>query len=119
MPNYKAISGVFIALTVVFAATAGYLFAFPNPEIQTLTVVKTSTSTTTTTQSTPPPVPKDNPCLTPIPGDTLQLGRTYALAGEDTFTKDASVGSFAQGSVTDASYLTPIYTGDRGMGCRQ
>lgn len=80
------------------------------------TTTRTSTSITTTTQSTPPPVPNDNQCLMPIPGDTLQLGRTYTLAGEDTFTKDAPVGSFAQGYVTDASYLTPIYTGDHGMG---
>jgi hypothetical protein len=51
-----------------------------------------------------------------IPGDTLQLGRTYTLAGEDTFTKDVPVGSFAQSSVPDASYLKPIYTGDHGLG---
>ncbi len=80
------------------------------------TATPTSTSTTATT---PPPAPpsKASPCSTPIPGNTLQLGQTsYTLAGEDTFTKDAPVGSFAQGFVPDASYLTPIYTGDHGMG---
>ncbi len=77
----------------------------------------TSTSTTTTTTpAPPPPAAPHSPCSTPIPGDTLQLGRSYALAGEDTFTKDAPVGSFAQPDVPDASYLTPIYTGDHGMG---
>jgi hypothetical protein len=78
----------------------------------------TTTPSTSTTTTTPPPAPpsKASPCSTPIPGNTLQLGQTYTVAGEDTFTKDAPVGSFAQGSVPDASYLTPIYTGDHGMG---
>lgn len=77
-----------------------------------------TTPATTTTTTTPPPAPpsKASPCSTPIPGDTLQLDRTYTLAGEDTFTKDAPVGSFAQGPVSDASYLSPVYTGDHGMG---
>ena len=75
----------------------------------------TSTSTTTTTPSPAPPS-KASPCSTPIPGNTLQLGQTYTVAGEDTFTKDAPVGSFAQAKVPNASYLTPIYTGDQGMG---
>lgn len=86
------------------------------PAGATTTTTTTSTSTTTTT---PPPAPpsKPSPCSTPIPGNTLQLGQTsYTVAGEDTFTKDAPVGSFAQGKVPDASYLTPIYTGDHGMG---
>jgi hypothetical protein len=78
----------------------------------------TTTTSTSTTTTTPPPAPpsKASPCSTPIPGDTLQLGQTYTVAGEDTFTKDAPVGSFAQGHVPAASYLTPIYTGDHGMG---
>jgi hypothetical protein len=83
------------------------------------TTTTTNTSTTTTTTTTPPPAPpsKPSPCSTPIPGNTLQLGQTtYTVAGEDTFTKDAPVGTFAQGSVPDASYLTPVYTGDYGMG---
>ena len=71
------------------------------------------TATTTTPPSAPPL--KASPCSTPIPGDTLQLGQTYAMAGEDTFTKDAPVGSFAQASVP-ASDLNPVYTGDHGMG---
>jgi hypothetical protein len=78
----------------------------------------TTTTSTSTTTTTPPPAPpsKASPCSTPIPGNTLQLGQTYTMAGEDTFTKDAPVGSFAQSFVPDASYLTPIYTGDHGMG---
>ncbi len=79
----------------------------------------TTTSTTSTSNTTPSPAPSaptDGPCSTPIPGDTLQLGRTYTRAGEDTFTKDAPVGSFAQSNMPDASYLKPIYTGDHGMG---
>jgi hypothetical protein len=79
------------------------------------TTTTTSTSTTTTTPFPAPPS-KASPCSTPIPGNTLQLGQTYTVAGEDTFTKDAPVGSFAQGYVPNASYLTPIYTGDYGMG---
>lgn len=52
-----------------------------------------------------------------MPGDTLQLGRMYTLAGEDTFTKDAPVGSFAQAAtVPDANSLPVVYTGDHGMG---
>lgn len=76
----------------------------------------TTTNPSTATPSPAPSAPTDNPCPTPIPGDTLQLGRTYTVAGEDTFTKDAPVGSFAQSYVPDASYLKPIYTGDHGMG---
>jgi hypothetical protein len=38
------------------------------------------------------------------------------VAGEDTFTKDAPAGSFAQSNVPDDSDLQPIYTGDHGMG---
>ena len=82
----------------------------------TTATTTTGTSTTTTTPAPPPPPPTQNPCPTPIPGATLQLGRTYTLAGEDTFSKDAPVGSFAQSSVPDATYLTPIYTGDHRMG---
>jgi hypothetical protein len=52
-----------------------------------------------------------------MPGSTLRLGSTYTLAGEDTFTKTAPVGSFAQPDVvSDANLLEPIYTGDHGMG---
>lgn len=75
-----------------------------------------ATSASTTTSSPPPPVPKDNPCPTPIPGNIDHLGRTYSRAGEDTFTKDAPVASFAQSAVPNAGYLKPIYTGDHGMG---
>jgi hypothetical protein len=57
-----------------------------------------------------------NPCPTPPPGDTLTLGsHTYAREGWDTFTKDAHVGSFAQGYVADASLLHPVYVGDHGL----
>ena len=73
-------------------------------------------STTTTTPSPAPSAPTGSPCPTAIPGDTLQLGRTYTREGEDTFAKDAPVGSFAQSDVHDASLLKPIYTGDHGMG---
>ena len=86
------------------------------PAGTTTTTTPSTTSTTTTSQSPPPPPSKDNPCTTPMPGYTLQLGRTYSLAGEDTFTKDAPVGSFAQNNVPDANNLQPIYTGDHGMG---
>jgi hypothetical protein len=90
-----------------------------NPAPTSTGGTSTTTSGSTTTPAPPPPpapAPPQGPCPTPIPGDTLQLGRTYSLAGEDTFTKDAPAGSFAQPNVPNASYLSPIYTGDHGMG---
>ncbi|HEY2653985.1 MAG TPA: hypothetical protein VGI50_18830, partial [Solirubrobacteraceae bacterium] len=87
------------------------------PAGTTITPTPSGTSTTTSTPSSPPPPPKDNPCTTPMPGDTLPLGRTYTLAGEDTFTKDAPLGSFAQAAtVPDANALPVVYTGDHGIG---
>lgn len=52
------------------------------------------------------------PCPTSVPGVTQTLdGNTYKLEGEDTFTKDAPVGSFASTSMDQV-----VYTGDHGMG---
>ena len=70
----------------------------------------------TTNPSPTLPLPSTNPCPTAIPGNTLQLGKTFALAGEDTFTADAPAGSFAQSFVSSASLLAPVYVGDHGMG---
>lgn len=80
------------------------------------TTTTPSASTTTTIPSPPPPTRTESPCPMTIPRATVQLGRTYAREGEDTFTKDAPVGSFAQSDAPDASYLAPVYTGDHGMG---
>jgi hypothetical protein len=59
------------------------------------------------------------PCPLSIPGATQTLGgETYTLEGEDTFTKDAPLGSFAQSAsgIADANALPVVYTGDHGMG---
>ncbi len=49
MVNYRAVSMVFVLLTVIFAATSGYLLANPT------TTVSTTTVTGTTTSSAPAP----------------------------------------------------------------
>jgi hypothetical protein len=51
-------------------------------------------------------------CPVSVPGATQTLGNvTYNLEGEDTFTRDAPLGSFAS---TD--WTKTVYTGDHGMG---
>lgn len=58
-------------------------------------------------------------CPVAMPGATQTLdGHMYTLEGEDTFTKDAPPGSFAQSStgVPDANSLPVVYSGDHGMG---
>ena len=55
----------------------------------------------------------------PVPGASQTIGgHTYALEGEDTFTKNAPLGSFAQSpaGIADANSLPVVYTGDHGMG---
>lgn len=51
-------------------------------------------------------------CPVGMPGATQTVdGHTYSLNGEDTFTKDAPLGSFASSDVSQV-----VYTGDHGMG---
>jgi hypothetical protein len=51
-------------------------------------------------------------CSAGMPGATQTLdGHTYNLEGEDTFTKDAPLGSFPSND-----YNQVVYTGDHGMG---
>jgi hypothetical protein len=79
----------------------------------------TSTTSTSTTSTPPPPPPSNGSCPGPPPGASQTLAtHTYALEGMDTFTKAAPTGAFAQsgGVNVDANSLTPIYTGDHGMG---
>lgn len=69
----------------------------PNPSNDCATATVTVDSTT---------------CPAGMPGATQTVdGHTYNLEGEDTFTKDAPLGSFAS---TDMNGV--IYTGDHGMG---
>ena len=83
----------------------------------------TTPAGTTTTTSTSPTTTDRAPCTT-VEGQPVfdaDPGRHPAARRpirwrRDTFTNDAPVGSFAQGYVANASYLTPIYTGDHGMG---
>jgi hypothetical protein len=50
-------------------------------------------------------------CPSPIPKRTLTIGaKKYAVAGRDTFTKAAPLGSFASSNPDRV-----VYTGDRGM----
>jgi hypothetical protein len=54
----------------------------------------------------------DQPCPRVIPGDSQTYGnQSYTMEGEDTFTKDAPLGSFASND-----YNQVVYTGDHGMG---
>jgi hypothetical protein len=58
-------------------------------------------------------------CNTGVPGATQTLGNVaYNLEGEDTFTKAAPLGSFAQSpaGIPDGNSLPVVYTGDHGMG---
>ena len=69
----------------------------PNPSNDCATATVTVDSTT---------------CPAGMPGAAQTLdGHTYNLEGEDTFTKDAPLGSFAS---TDMNAV--VYTGDHGMG---
>lgn len=49
MTNYKAVSSVFIILTIIFGAATGYLAAYPSTGTTTTTQVSTTTSTATKT----------------------------------------------------------------------
>ena len=62
-------------------------------------------------------------CTSGLPGATQTFDNglaehTYTLEGEDTFTKDAPVGSFAQPATVglDGDTVPVVYTGDHGMG---
>lgn len=50
MTNYKTIASAFIVLTIVFAATSGYLLAFPSTKVTTKTETLTSTKTATSSE---------------------------------------------------------------------
>jgi hypothetical protein len=79
-----------------------------SPELQSKQVCKTATIAVS-----------GQTCTGGMPGATQTFdNHTYTLEGEDTFTKNAPLGSFAQPTAAglDANLLPVVYTGDHGMG---
>jgi predicted lipoprotein with Yx(FWY)xxD motif len=53
LANFRTLSAIFIALTVIFAASTGYLALNPTAMTQTTTITQTSTATKTVGASAP------------------------------------------------------------------